>query len=440
MYDLLLKGGSIASTSGVELADVAIRSGSIARVGAIAPDESAQVMDITGLTVLPSTIDTQVHFRQPGMEHKEDLETGMLAALTGGITGVLEMPNTLPPTTSANALQDKLSTASETPWTNYGFFVGATCDNASELSLLERFPGTPGVKLFMGSSTGSLLVPDDASIKRVLDNGTRRVVFHSEDHFRLEDRKQSIPIDATAQYHPVWRDERCAIESTERLIRLSAETARPIHILHISTAEECRMIWQAKKAGIDITCEATPQHLFFAAPEAYEKLGSLVQMNPPIRTKEHRDAIRKALQDGLFDVVGSDHAPHTLEEKSLPYPTSPSGMPGVQTMLPAMLNFVNQGLISINQLVQLVCQGPAQLYGIQGKGKVEPGYDADLSIVDLNRSSVVQNDWIRSKCKWTPFAGEPLTGWPVHVVLNGQVALRDGEAIAQAGTQMSFVS
>jgi dihydroorotase len=373
------------------------------------------------------------------MEHKEDIESGTRAALAGGVTTIFEMPNTSPPTTTAEALQDKLDRASATASCNYGFFVGASPENASDLARLERLPGTPGVKMFVGSSTGSLLVADDASVKRAMLSGHKRITVHSEDHFRLVQRKREIPEDAEVHWHPVWRDPQAAVESTRRLLALCAETARPLHILHISTAEECEILWDAKRRGLNVTCEVTPQHLTFAAPEAYDRWGTLVQMNPPIRSAEHRDRIRRALQEGLFNTIGSDHAPHTLEEKAKPFPSSPSGMPGVQTLLPVMLDFVNQGVLELTQLVQLLCENPASIFGVVDRGKIAPGMIADITAVDLHAYRPVEAFWLQYKCGWSPFEGQELTGWPVHVVLGGEVALEDGEiALEKRGKQISF--
>ncbi|MFN7171226.1 MAG: dihydroorotase [Fimbriimonadaceae bacterium] len=439
VFDLVLEGGTVASSEGVTQADVGIVGDRIAELGSLGARKARRKIDVRGLMLLPGPIDSQVHFREPGMEHKEDIESGTRAALAGGVTTIFEMPNTSPPTVTAEALQDKLDRAAETASCNYGFFVGASPENASDLARLERLPGTPGVKMFVGSSTGSLLVADDASVKRAMLSGHKRITVHSEDHFRLVQRKREIPEDADVHWHPVWRDPQAAVESTRRLLALCAETARPLHILHISTAEECEILWDAKRRGLNVTCEVTPQHLTFAAPEAYDRWGTLVQMNPPIRSAEHRDRIRCALKEGLFCTIGSDHAPHTLEEKVKPFPSSPSGMPGVQTLLPVMLDFVNQGVLELTQLVQLLCENPASIFGVIDRGKIAPGMIADITAVDLNAKRPVEASWLQYKCGWSPFEGQELTGWPVHVVLGGEVALEDGEiALEKRGKQISF--
>lgn len=439
VFDLILEGGTVASSDGLTQTDVGISGDRIAELGSLGSREARRRIDVRGLTLLPGPIDSQVHFREPGMEHKETIESGTRAALAGGVTSIFEMPNTAPPTTSAEALQDKLDRAAATASCNYGFFVGASPENTADLAQLERLPGTPGVKMFVGSSTGTLLVADDASVKRAMLSGHKRIAVHSEDHFRLEQRRREIPDDADVHWHPHWRDSQAAVQSTRRLLALCAETARPLHILHISTAEECEILWGAKRMGLNITCEVTPQHLSFAAPEAYDRWGTLVQMNPPIRTVEHRDRIRRALKEGLFDTIGSDHAPHTLEEKAKPFPASPSGMPGVQTLLPVMLDFVNQGVLDLNQLVKLLCENPARIFGAIDRGRIAPGMIADITAVDLKAKRAVETSWLQYKCGWSPFEGQELTGWPVHVVLGGKIALEDGVIVLEKqGKQISF--
>ena len=416
------------------LADIGIADGKIVAIGDVRED-AEETIDAHGLHVLPGLIDTQVHFREPGLTHKEDIESGTRAAICGGVTTIFEMPNTSPPTTTKEALEDKLSRASGRAWCDYGFFVGASTDNVDQLGSLENLPGTPGVKVFVGSSTGSLLVPDDAHIEAVFRATKRRTPIHSEDHFRLEARKGLISDHPTAQEHHFLRDAECARLSTERVLRLAERTGHPVHILHLSTAEEIPLIAEFREGksadgsahSKRVTVEITPQHLWFAAPEAYDRLGTLIQMNPPVRTAEHRDALREALRSGFFDVIGSDHAPHTLEEKAQPYPQSPSGMPGVQTLLAAMLTLAQRDhLLDLPTLVRMASENPALLYGIEGKGQIHLGYDADLVLVDLEEQWTFERSMVQSKCGWSPFEGETFWGLPRWTVLRGQVAMRDG--------------
>ena len=424
-YDWLLLGGEVASSQEVVRADVAIRGEQIVAVGDLKGHPAERTLHCDGLTILPGLIDSQVHFREPGFEHKEDLESGSRSAVMGGVTTVLEMPNTNPPTTTAEALQDKLARAHARMWCDHGFFVGATAENADHLAELELLPGTPGIKIFMGSSTGTLLVDAEQDLRRVLRSGKRPCAVHAEDESRNRLRKAEFA-NPTVADHPIIRDAISAEIATRRMIALSKETRRPVHILHVSTANELEPIARAKRNGIPITAEVTPQHLFFAAPECYARLGTLAQMNPPIRDESHRSALRKALREGLFDVFGSDHAPHTLEEKARPYPQSPSGMPGVQTLLPVLTTLISQGLLTTKQLVQMAAERPASLYGIINKGHIKPGFDADLAMVDLGRKVRFTRDMVESKCGWSPYEGEELTGWPVHVFVRGHAAMLEG--------------
>lgn len=433
-FDTLILGGTLATPEGLFPGDVGIIGGRIAEVGDLAGADAAQTVDARRLHVFAGAIDTQVHFREPGMEHKEDLESGSRAAVAGGVTTYFEMPNTAPPTTDAGALADKLSRAYGRSWANYAFFVGATAHNTEGLAELEVQPGTPGVKIFAGSSTGDLLVEDDATLERVLRSGRYRCAVHSEDEPRLRARRAAwgsgelaFPGVSGAAAHPLIRDSEAAALCTRRLLRIVAETRRPLHILHISTADELDLIADARRRGLPVTCEATPQHLWFAAPEAYERLGAKAQMNPPIRDLRHRDALRAALRAGFFDVAGSDHAPHTEAEKSKPYPDSPSGMPGVQTLLPVLATLaLRDGLIGLADVARLLGSAPAALYGVKSKGRLAPGFDADVALLDAVGTFEVGRDWLQSKCGWSPFEGERLHGRPVHVFVGGAWTVRDG--------------
>ncbi len=438
-FDLVIRNGVVATSKRSERADVGIRDGKIVEIGDLASSPASEVLDARGLHIMPGVIDTQVHFREPGLEQKEDLATGTQSALYGGVTSILEMPNTNPTTTDPATLQNKLDRAVGRASCHYGFFVGASTENAELLGEYEKLPGTPGIKIFMGSSTGPLLVGDDQALRRVLMHGKKRCPIHAEDEPRNRERKALISSHPSPIEHPFLRDAESARLATERILRLSEETGRPVHILHVSTGDELPLIQAAKRQGLGTTAEVTPQHLWFAAPECYERLGTLAQMNPPIRSAEHRAALWTALAAGTFDVFGSDHAPHTLEEKAKPYPESPSGMPGVQTMLPVLLTFVAQGRLDLATVIRMACETPADLYSIQGKGRLAVGYDADLTLVDISKSYVFERSRVKSKCGWSPYEGETLTGSVEHVVLNGSLALRDGEAVGSpAGRMLEF--
>ena len=434
-YDLLLKNGTTVNHDGAGLRDLAISAGRIAAIGSIASSAARETLDCTGLHILPGVIDTQVHLREPGGEHKEDLETGGRAAVAGGVTAVFEMPNTNPTTTTAEALADKVRRAANRMHCDFAFYIGATAGNIGDLAMLERLPGAAGVKVFMGSSTGDLLVESDASVAAVLAAITRRAAFHSEDEPRLRARLSEQRAGDPAS-HPVWRDPEAARLSTERLLRLARRAGKRIHILHISTAEELPLLAQHRDIA---TVEVTPHHLTFSADD-YPRLGARLQMNPPVRDRRHRDALWGALGSGLIDILGSDHAPHTLAEKSRPYPQSPSGMPGVQTLVPVMLDHVNAGRLSLQRFVDLTSHGPARLFGIANKGRIAEGYDADLTIIDLKRRREITNGWIESRCKWTPYAGMTVTGWPVGTFVRGHRVMWDGEILGNArGQPIQFI-
>ena len=425
-WDLIITGGQVFTPSGLVAADVAVAEGRIADIGSLDSAGADEVIDAKGLTVLPGVIDTQVHFREPGLEHKEDLESGTRAAVMGGVTAVFEMPNTSPATIDAAALNEKLTRAEGRAWCDHAFFIGAAAENADKLAELERLPGCCGVKIFMGSSTGSLLVPDDDTLRRVLSSGRRRCSVHSEDEQRLKERFELVRDGGKVAQHPEWRDVETAVRSTKRLLRIAREVGRRIHVLHVTTAEEVPLLAAAKDIA---TMEVTPQHLTLAAPYCYEDLGSFAQMNPPIREARHREALWQAVRLGIVDVIGSDHAPHTREEKQAPYPRSPSGMPGVQTLLPLLLDHLNAGRLTLERLVDLTSAGAQRVFNIAGKGRIAVGYDGDFTLVDLKAKKSVEHDWLQSKSGWSPFEGKPITGWPMATIIRGHVAMRDGELL-----------
>jgi len=422
-FDLIVRGGTCVTPGGRGVCDVGIREGRIIALGDLGSATAQHVLDAAGLHVLPGVIDPQVHFREPGATHKEDLATGTSAAVLGGVTCVLEMPNTDPPTTTAAALADKVARLKGRARCDVGFFIGAAPDNLGDLDELEGLPGCAGVKVFMGSSTGSLLISDDEQLAGVLSGGFRRVAIHAEDEPRLRERR---PLATDVSTHPTWRDDETALRATWRALALARRFGRRVHILHLSTADELPLIAGCRDVA---TCEVTPQHLTLAGPEAYERLGTLAQMNPPIRGEAQRAALWDAVRSGLIDAIASDHAPHTLEEKARPYPESPSGMPGVQTLLPVMLDHVAAGRLTLERLVDLACAGPARIWGLVGKGRLAVGYDADLTLVDLAATRTVRNSDMASRCGWTPFEGMKLTGWPVTTVVRGHVAMRDGQLV-----------
>lgn len=428
-YDLIVRGGEVANHAGRGMADVGVIDGKIAFIGDLSQASAGEVFDATGLTVLPGVIDTQVHFREPGLEWKEDLETGSRAAALGGVVAVFEMPNTNPNTTDPDTMADKLARAKDRMWTDHAFYVGGTHENADYLGELERLPGCCGVKVFMGASTGDLLIADDEGVRKVLSSVRRRATFHSEDEYRLVERR-GLARTGDWTSHPEVRDAESAIRSTRRLVGLAQETGARIHVLHVTTGEEMEYLRFHKDVA---TVEITPQHLTLVGPEAYERLGSYAQMNPPIRSQEHVDALWLwGMQQGVADVLGSDHAPHTKEEKAKPYPASPSGMPGVQTLVPLMLTHVANGRLSLERFIDLTSAGAQRVFGTANKGRMAVSYDADLTIVDLKAKRTITHDQQATRCGWTPFDGVEATGWPMATIVRGRVVMQNGELIGSA--------
>lgn len=428
-FDLLIRGGIVATPNGIAQADVGVIGGRIAAIGPLTNAKAAEIFEAKGLHVLPGVMDTQVHFREPGNEHKEDLASGSLAAILGGVTSVFEMPNTSPPTTTAEAIQDKLARAKGRMHCDHAFYAGATPQNIEALAQLEKMPGVCGIKAFLGSSTGTLLLNKEEDILAALKSGTRRVAVHSEDEDRMIARKP-LAERGRPETHPVWRDAESARMCTEKVIRLARTAGRRLHVLHITTGDEIPLLADAKDIS---TAETTPQHLTLSAPECYERLGTYAQMNPPIRDESHRLALWAAVREGVIDVIGSDHAPHTRAEKDKTYPDSPSGMPGVQTLATIMLDHVNKGNLTLERFVDLTASGPQRIFGIAGKGRIARGYDADFTIVDMGLTRTIENKWIATTSGWTPFDGFKTKGWPVATILRGRTVMRDFACVADAG-------
>ena len=427
-FDLLIKGGTLVNQDGVGAGDIGVTDGRVAALGDLGQSSAGETIDATGLHLLPGVIDSQVHFREPGLTHKEDLETGSRAAVMGGVTAVFEMPNTVPATTGEAELADKLRRAHHRMHCDFAFWVGGTRENASDVAELERLPAAAGIKVFMGSSTGSLLVADDEGVAAILARTRRRAAFHSEDEARLEQRK-SLRVAGDPASHPRWRDAEAALRCTRRLIRIAEETGARIHVLHVSTGDEMALL--AEHKGL-VSCEVTPHHLTLSADD-YPRLGTRLQMNPPVREAAHRERLWRGVRDGIADILGSDHAPHAPEEKDKPYPTSPSGMTGVQTLVPVMLDHVARGRLSLSRFVDMTSAGPARLFGIAGKGRLAAGYDADLTVVDLKRTTTITNGWIASRSQWTPYDRVSVAGWAVGTIIRGRRVMWEGELTSASG-------
>ena len=424
MLDLIIKNGSCFIDGNLKQQDIGIENSKIVKIGKLKED-ARETYDAEGLLVLPGCIDTQTHFREPGSTDTEDLYSGSRAAIAGGITAVFEMPNTNPPTSNKKEFQRKLDLAKNRMYCNYAFYFGATADNADDLADLKNLEGCCGIKLFAGSSTGNLLVAKETDIEKVFKNSSKVVAVHSEDEEILNINKKLIK-NGDVHSHPIWRSVECAMSSTRRIVKIAEKYNKKAHILHITTKEEIDFLSQHKG---NITFEITPQHLTIYAPECYDKLGTYAQMNPPIRDKSHYDRLWYAVKNNLNDTIGSDHAPHLKKNKEKVYPNSPSGMPGVQTLMPVMLDHINAGKLSINQLISFVCENPVKIFGIKNKGFIKEKYDADLTIVDMNKKITIKNENIVSKCKWSPFNNIEFKGAPVATIIAGKIKMKDGEIL-----------
>ena len=433
-FSLIIKNGSCYINGQLIKTDIGLSGNKIKKIGKIELN-SSKVYDATNKIVLPGIIDTQTHFREPGSTDVEDLESGSRAAVLGGVTSLFEMPNTNPPTSNLMEFDKKLQLAKNRMHSNYAFYFGATPDNTEQLSKLKDVKGCCGVKLFAGSSTGKLLVDKEADIEKVISNSDRIVSVHSEDEEILKLRKKFIK-KGDVHSHPEWRNVECAMSSTRRVVKIAERYNKKIHVLHVTTKEEVDFLAMHKK---NVTFEITPQHLTLYAPDCYDKLGTYAQMNPPLRTKEHHDRLWVAIKNNIVDVLGSDHAPHSKENENKEYPNTPSGMPGVQTIFPVMLNHVNSNKLTLEQLIKLMCENPCRIFGIKNKGYIKEGYDADLTIADMNKEVTIKNEMIVSKCGWTPFNNHKIKGFPVGTIVNGNLVMSDGKVILESkGTPLEF--
>ena len=435
MLDLIIKNGLCFIEGNLVKTDIGITKNKISHIGNLENENSNKIYDAENLIVLPGCLDTQVHFREPGSTDAEDLNSGSRAAIVGGITGVFEMPNTNPPTSNKKEFQNKLNLAKKRMYCNYAFYFGATPENQEELADLKSLEGCCGVKLFAGSSTGNLLVHKEEDIEKVFASTSKIVSVHSEDEEILNQRKK-LREKGNVLTHPIWRNEESAISSTRRIVKIALRLNKKAHILHVTTKEEVDFLSQNKG---NITFEITPQHLTLTSPECYEKLGTFAQMNPPIRDKSHYDRLWYAVRNNYNDTIGSDHAPHLKENKLKDYPETPSGMPGVQTLMPVMLNHINEGRLKLEQLIKLLCENPVKIFGIKNKGYIKKDYDADFTIIDMNKVIEIKNEKIESKCGWSPFNGHKFKGTPVATIVNGKIKMKDGVILGDPeGTPLQF--
>ena len=434
MLDLIVRNGTCFIDGNLSKYDIGVQNGKITYIGDLTKEQSSNTINADGKIVFPGLMDTQVHFREPGSVDAEDLHSGSRAAIVGGITSVFEMPNTNPPTTNFEEFKKKINLGKRM-YCNHAFYFGATAENYEILEKLKNLEGCCGIKLFAGSSTGNLLVDKEEDIEKVFKYASKVVAVHSEDEEILKLRKKLIQ-KGDVKTHPVWRNEEVAISSTRKIVKIAKRLNKKAHILHVTTKDEVDFLSQNKG---NITFEITPQHLTMYAPDCYDKLGSYAQMNPPIRDKSHYDRLWYAIRNDYNDTIGSDHAPHLKINKEKQYPDSPSGMPGVQTILPVMLNHMNDGKIKLNQIVKFLCENPVKIFGIKNKGYIKKDFDADFTIVDLNKVIEIKNENIESKCGWSPFNGYKFKGTPIYTIIAGEIKMQDGKIIGEpTGKPLSF--
>ena len=433
-FDLILKNGTVFTPEATEVTDVAVKDGKIVDFGSF--DNAAEIIDCTNLFVFPGLIDTQCHFREPGGEHKETLETGTLSAALGGVTGIFEMPNTNPLTITPEAMEFKLKKAHETSYVDFAFYFGGTAEYAEHLSEWENIDGVCGIKIFMGASNGDLLSATDEEIDAIVANGKRVIAVHAEDESIMNENKITILGDSNdVAMHYKWRSEESCLNATKRIVSIAKKYSRNVHILHITTAQEMSFL----KANKDIaSAEVLANHLTLHAPDCYDMFGTLAQQNPPIREKHHQDALWAAVADGTVDIVASDHAPHTLDEKSGTYPSTPSGTPGVQTLIPIMLNHVHEGRLSYERLVDLMAYGPYRIHKIKDKCLIRKGFNADFTVVDPKAEHIISNAEQASKSGWTPYDGKKVVGFPTMTIIGGKTIMRDGEITGRSNNQIEF--
>ncbi len=419
---ILIKNARCVSSQGIVQQDVLLVDGKISKTGQIDARQADQIIDASHLYLLPGALDPQVHFRDPGLTWKEDLRTGSMAAAAGGVTSFFDMPNTKPSTITIEAMQDRKQNASEKCVVNYNFFIGATSEN---IDVLNNVKNVAGIKIFMGSSTGDLLVSDPRELEEIFANGSRLIAVHAEDDDIINAAKEIYKNSTDFNDHQFVRPPEAALKATTLAVELSIKYQRRLHILHLTTQDEVRYL-EIQKSKAPISAEVCPQHILLSAPFIYEKLGAYAQMNPPIRDMQHGEALWQGLVDGVIDCIATDHAPHTHEEKANPFGKAPAGMPGVETSLPLMLDRANRGMCKLEDVVKWMCEKPVELYKVKNKGHILEGYDADLVLVDMQQQKTIENGKLFTKVNWSPYDGWKTTGWPVTTIVNGHIVFQDG--------------
>ena len=420
---ILFKSVQLVLPSGIREGDVLVKNGKIFALDWVLNVPAEVTIHEPGLMLMPGCLDPHVHFREPGATWKESIYTGSRAAVSGGVTSFFDMPNTSPPAITVERIEEKKAIAAATSLANYNFFIGATTENLDACIAVEN---VPGIKIFVGSSTGDLLVEHPADLERLFASGNRLIAVHSESEQMIRDAKSRYAGSTDVSDHCRMRPPEAALASTRFLVGLAKKYERRLHICHLTTQEEAEFLALEKDPEF-ITTEVSPQHLLLSAPGVYSIFGTYAQINPPIRETRHRQALWKALMSGVIDCVATDHAPHTIAEKEQAFGKAPSGMPGVETSLPLLLNLVNEGKCTVEDVVKWMCEKPAEVFGVKGKGRLQVGYDADLVLVDLKAKKTIENASVVSACGWSIFNGKSVQGWPVATFVNGQMVFREGD-------------
>jgi len=430
MTDWLITNAELVNEGRRRQADLRIKDGRIERIDAglaARPDE--RVLDAKGRWLLPGMIDDQVHFREPGLTHKADIEHESRACVAGGITSFMEMPNTKPPATNREALEAKYARAAEVSRANYGFYLGATNDNLADIRALDP-KAAPGIKVFMGASTGNMLVDDPATLDAIFREAPTPIITHCEDTPMIAANEEKARArwgeDIPPEQHPLIRSREACIKSTRLAIELAQRHGTRLHVLHISTADECALFAPGPVAGKRITAETCVHFLHFADAD-YARLGHLIKCNPAIKAAADRTAITQALAEGRIDVLATDHAPHLVTEKSAKYPRAPSGLPLVQYALQCALERVFDGVLTLERVVEAVTHAPATLFNVHERGYLREGFHADLVLVDPNQPHTVLANAVLSKCGWSPFEGHTFRSSIAATFVNGQLAWHEGE-------------
>lgn len=436
MTKIVLKNGEVASSAGLRKADVLFENGKILEVGENLKGDKEY--DCTGKLILPGAIDVHVHFREPGQSYKEDWECGSGAAAAGGVTTVFDMPNNQPPIISVQTLEEKRTLIKGRSHVNYGIYMGFNGENAGEINKAENIPG---VKIYCAHSTGNMGVgPDYLEDAFTKINRDKLLLFHSEDEACIAEHKTEVLAryvgrDVNPAAHTEIRHSDCALMMTKKLCELAKKHERKIHVCHVSTEAEVDLINEYKEF---VTCEVAPHHLTLSEDD-YEYLGNFVKMNPPVRGRFDVFGLWKCVKAGMVDIIATDHAPHTVEEKEQEYGEAPSGVPGVEMMVPILLNAVNNEGMTIAEVVKLCCEGPAEIFQIPGKGKVEVGFDADLMVVDMDLEKELKDEDVFTKCGWSPYSGSVFKGWPIRTFVAGELVFEEGKVSEKfCGEEISF--